>query len=517
MGNRPQDLGAGGRKVFNAIGGTIGRLPDNDWVFPDPYVSGRHALIRYLNGKYFIEDTSTNGVFINSPDNRLSRTQAHQLRDGDVLYIDAYQIKVSIEKDPEAAEARRSVRAAAGAAEQGRRLARFRRRVRRRCAKKIAPPAWSKRPSDADDEDHSEGTEWFGMSEMSSPARSRRCLRARPAAARRHRRKCRAAAPASSGAGGTPCGRLRAQPCRAARIAAARRRRAQLKALLDAAGIEGLDPSSEAARRSARFCASAVGGVMEVLRARERMKDELRMRGTTFKVAHNNPLKFSANVDDAFHNLLVKHNPAYLEPADAFEDAFRDVRDHQAAFLAAMRLAFESMLAQFDPNRLQEEFDRQMKKGSILGVPAKLRYWDLYRDKYGDLAKDARSELPQPVRRRVRQGVRRAAGAAAGHWHRESRQVARGAPGRLRARRHAGRRRHSSGLRLRGVTDAGRVRATNQDAFVRARHARRLGRRRRHGRLSRRRRREPHGVRRAAGSGSADARSKTPSTRFASA
>src|SRR5262245_5116779 len=99
IGEQAEDLGAGSVKVFNAIGGTIGRLPDNDWVFPDPYVSGRHALIRYLNGKYFIEDTSTNGVFINSPDNRLSRTQPQQLRNGDLLYIDAYEIKVSIEND----------------------------------------------------------------------------------------------------------------------------------------------------------------------------------------------------------------------------------------------------------------------------------------------------------------------------------------------------------------------------------------------------------------------------------
>ena len=145
---------------------------------------------------------------------------------------------------------------------------------------------------------------------------------------------------------------------------------AQLKVLFDAAGIEGLDPSTDAARTL------------------ERMKDDLRMRGTSFKAADNNPLKFSANVDDAFHNLLVKRNPAYLPPADAFEEAFRDVRDHQSAFLAGMRLAFESMLSQFDPQRMQEEFDRQMK-GAILGVPAKLRYWDLYRDKYGVLTKDA--------------------------------------------------------------------------------------------------------------------------------
>ena len=71
-----------------------------------------------------------------------------------------------------------------------------------------------------------------------------------------------------------------------------------------------------------------------------------------------------------------------------------------------MRLAFESMLSQFDPKRLQEEFDRQMKKGSILGVPAKLRYWDLYRDKYGELTKDAeagfRTLFATSSRRRTR-------------------------------------------------------------------------------------------------------------------
>jgi predicted component of type VI protein secretion system len=34
------------RKVFERRGGTIGRLPENDWVLPHPYVSSRHALVR---------------------------------------------------------------------------------------------------------------------------------------------------------------------------------------------------------------------------------------------------------------------------------------------------------------------------------------------------------------------------------------------------------------------------------------------------------------------------------------
>jgi type VI secretion system FHA domain protein len=389
VGRQAQELGAGSRRIFNAVGGTIGRLPDNDWVFPDPYVSGRHALIRYLGGKYFIEDTSTNGVFVNSPDNRLARAQPHQLQDGDVLYIDAYEIKVALENDP--ASAQRGdpfVNLRGGGTAQ---LPPGPRRA-------PVPPEEDRTASLAlrgknqavdaieDDLPEDRGTEWFGASEIAQkqPAPAR----AKPEAIR-----------PVGGSGKASSRRPPAAAVRAVAPPSSRRAsgvsgdEAQLQALLAAAGIEGLEPSPEAARMLGEILRIAVTGVMEALRARERMKDDLRMRGTTFKAAHNNPLKFSANVDDAFHNLLVKHNPAYLDPVDAVQDAFHDVRDHQAAFLAAMRLAFESMLAQFDPSRLQDDFDRQMKKGSILGVPAKLRYWDLYRDRYGDMVKDAEASF----------------------------------------------------------------------------------------------------------------------------
>ena len=387
IGEQAEDLGAGSRKVFDAIGGTIGRLPDNDWVFPDPYVSGRHALIRYLNGKYFIEDTSTNGVFVNTPDNRVSRTESHQLHDGDVVYIDAYQIRVTIAKDPEAAE-RDDPFAQLQKRGQGRHAPDS--AAASACARRgphgehgEAPRRARRRGSP-----HRHCLVRLGRHVQSGPKPALPGARAKaeppPPAPVSPARAAPRRAPAPAAVRPVPS----SPPPRAAH-APGRADTAQLKALLDAAGIEGLDPSSEAARTLGAMLRAAVGGMMEVLRARERMKDELRVRGTTFKVANNNPLKFSANVDDAFHNLFVKRNPAYLDPAAAFEDAFHDVRDHQAAFLAAMRLAFESMLSQLDPQRLQDDFDRQIKKGSILGVPAKLRYWDLYRDKYSDLAKDA--------------------------------------------------------------------------------------------------------------------------------
>lgn len=160
-------------------------------------------------------------------------------------------------------------------------------------------------------------------------------------------------------------------------------------AFLQGVGLQGVDVSPELARDFGQVLRVVIEGLMEILRARERIKDEFRMRVTTFKAADNNPLKFSANVEDALHNLLVKRNAAYLGPVQAFEDAFRDVRNHQMAMLAGVRLAYEAMLGEFDPERLQEQFDRQLKRGSLLGARARSRYWDLYVDRFRDRVRDA--------------------------------------------------------------------------------------------------------------------------------
>jgi type VI secretion system FHA domain protein len=160
-----------------------------------------------------------------------------------------------------------------------------------------------------------------------------------------------------------------------------------LQNVLKGAGIDAA-VTPELAEQFGQILRVVVEGVMDVLQARQRIKDEFRMRVTTFKAAQNNPLKFSANVDDALHNLLVKRNAAYLGPVDSFEDAFDDVRNHQMAMLAGVRVAFEAMLAEFNPDRLQEEFDRQ-GKGALISVPGKLRYWEQYRKRFNDMVSDA--------------------------------------------------------------------------------------------------------------------------------
>jgi type VI secretion system protein ImpI len=129
---------------------------------------------------------------------------------------------------------------------------------------------------------------------------------------------------------------------------------------------------------------SVVQGLIEVLRARSEIKTEFRMPVTQVRVSENNPLKFAANAEDALAMLFGRRNPAYLGPQEAFEDAFNDVRFHQLAMLVGVRAGFDNLLSRFDPEQLQEVFERQAKRGLFSGGKAK--YWDMYVERFREMA-----------------------------------------------------------------------------------------------------------------------------------
>src|SRR6516225_10288078 len=82
--------------TFSVEGGTIGRSADNDWILPDPlrYVSAHHARVQFRNGRFYLQDVSTNGVFVNDETEALSRRGAdgYALRNGDMVRIGDYQV-----------------------------------------------------------------------------------------------------------------------------------------------------------------------------------------------------------------------------------------------------------------------------------------------------------------------------------------------------------------------------------------------------------------------------------------
>src|SRR4029079_11835479 len=93
-------LGSTSRKVFSSEGGTIGRASSSDWILSHRKVSGRHAVITYQEGIFYIvDDSSANGVFINSTKNRLIPGKRYALKAGDRITIDPYEIDVAVSSD----------------------------------------------------------------------------------------------------------------------------------------------------------------------------------------------------------------------------------------------------------------------------------------------------------------------------------------------------------------------------------------------------------------------------------
>lgn len=67
---------------------TIGRDSDNTVCINNRYVSSHHAVIKYMDGVWTIEDkNSTNGTFVNN-----RRTSLQELRPGDVLFIVGFKL-----------------------------------------------------------------------------------------------------------------------------------------------------------------------------------------------------------------------------------------------------------------------------------------------------------------------------------------------------------------------------------------------------------------------------------------
>ena len=94
-----QRLGDKSTFVFGVSGGSIGRSAENDWVLPDDmrYVSGRHARVVFHKGRWLLQDTSSNGTFVNDNDRPLGSQNPHELKSGDVLRIGEYHVQVQID------------------------------------------------------------------------------------------------------------------------------------------------------------------------------------------------------------------------------------------------------------------------------------------------------------------------------------------------------------------------------------------------------------------------------------
>jgi len=425
-------LGKRSSRLFGVTGGRIGRAQDNDWVLPDPdrYVSSHHCKITYRAGEWILEDTSTNGVFINGSDTPASVEGPYSLQDGDRLRMGDYELLVSIDDrndfPPDASgqlPAPKRVRSkpAPSFEDLGEELdiTDLLSESSIQPAPPMPPPAKSA-PSEPFDLGKALGldppTPVPVLTNTSKPARSgfTSLLDSTPdpAAALRtvtHGRKnddwqmqtrpydrktlTALTSPAALARKDKP------EPERPKRSDNGSDAGSGVEAFCRGAGIDPSSLPSDAQHAlltlAGQMLREVVLGLMEALKGRADLKSRLRLSQTTIQPADNNPLKFSASVDEALMKLLDPHGNRYLGPVDAIRSSFADLRTHQAALTAAIQAAIDELMNRIEPGELQERFDRGLKRGAILGAANKMKYWDLYVEFYQAL--NQRNEQGLPV------------------------------------------------------------------------------------------------------------------------
>ncbi len=377
VGVHAASMGADGRRKLGDTELKIGRDSDNDWILPQSYVSRHQAVVRCVNGMYFLEQVGSCPIILNDAGRPLERNRIARLSAGDRIMIDDIEIQVresdAMWANPPSVEVPTAYPAMTPAPPADLPLSRggpidplellgVRAPPQRHAAPRVPefrsilddamPPGPAASPVQPSAE---LSDNWFGTASIP------RTVPVAPPPP-----PGRAAPPAAAPAAGT------------------------LENLLRGAG---LDPSHtqlspEVASQLGEVLRIVVEGTMQVLQARNQIRKEFRMTSTQVAQKNNNPLKFSADVADALHKLLVQRSPAYLDTVNSFTDAFDDIRVHQLAMLNSLRVAFDYMLQQFDPEVLQAQFARQPGRGSVLGIGGKPKLWEAYVARYGELAAD---------------------------------------------------------------------------------------------------------------------------------
>lgn len=168
------------------------------------------------------------------------------------------------------------------------------------------------------------------------------------------------------------------------------------RAFLAGAGVEGLEIPDEhmeaLMRKVGAVFRQMVGGLRDVLMARAEIKNEFRIDKTMIGARENNPLKFSASVEETMRALLLPTVPGYLPAEKAVDQGFDDLKAHQMAVMAGMQVALNSLLKRFDPEVLGKNIEKQSGLTSLVRGK-KAAYWDAFIEHYEEIAREAEDDF----------------------------------------------------------------------------------------------------------------------------
>ena len=379
--------------VFGVSGGSIGRSGDNDWVLPDPmrYVSAHHARVHFRDGQFYLEDLSTNGVYVNDRQEPVAKlgSGGYRLKNGDVLRIGDYQIVIALETEtvsdipqldsgaavPTSIHALHPIGRAAQT-DIGAMLD-----LEQLLVSDVGSGSFQ--PVNA-----------YGQSISSGPAAS-----AGSAASAAALKPVPVPDPSEDS--------LARRIARLAKAAGRDARGVASPALYDVhSGLQafcrgaGIDPEKlppEAQTRLlhlvGQLVREALVGLKDLQRSRGEIRDRFRIEMPPPEPDDPRPSLGRSTVDELLLELLVQHESRSIDAVQWLREAVDEGKSHEQATALAIRAAFIEFLDRLDPAELEARFERAARRGKARSAD-KAQYWELFTTFYRNLIEMPADHLP---------------------------------------------------------------------------------------------------------------------------
>jgi type VI secretion system protein len=391
-----RSLAERGSAAFSVEGGTIGRSADNDWVLPDPqrYVSAHHARVQFREGHFYLQDVSTNGVYVNDDMEPLAKrgSAGYRLANGDVLRIGEYHILAALEaqgpaEHPAAAAVPTSIHALRTLGRPADRDIGAKLNVEELLVPVIdmdpvLPVGAYGQSVDSGRVQALAQSPRQATAAVPAPEVMLSPQEASPAPAPSLARLAEAVGREPKGSGGylaidDPHGGLEAF-CRGAGIAPERLPAEAQGRLLHLAG---------------RLFREALVGFKELERTRADTRNRYRIESPPPEQDDPRPSLADAMVEDLAVELFLRHEGRRLDSVQWLRDTVAAARLHESAMAQALRAAFIEFLDRLDPAELEARFERAARRGKARSAD-KAQYWELFTTFYRNLIEMPADHLP---------------------------------------------------------------------------------------------------------------------------
>jgi type VI secretion system FHA domain protein len=344
---------------FGLKGGTIGRSAENDWVLPDPqrYVSGLHARVVHRSDKYFLEDLSSNGTFLNDDHSPIVKRGPVALKSGDLIRLGEYEVMVAVEAD-QGDEALGASRIDAlltvpvpHEADLGASLN----------LQALLPP-------DSSPSDSFRPVNAFGQAIAAEPERGPLEDHEGLSALRRQ--------------AGLAKLKARQLQSRAANIALADDTSGGLQAFCRGAGLDPQRLPPDAHARLLHLAGLILREALVGLKDLDRAQHEARSR-FGIEIAEpddSRPALSRSTIEDLLIDVLSQHESRRIDALQWMRDSVERAKAHETSWEQAMRAAFIEFIRELDPLELDARF--------------KQANWDIYRTFYRSLTEMSGEKLP---------------------------------------------------------------------------------------------------------------------------